>query len=85
MATKLFIGSLAWATNDDSLKEFFSQAGEVVSANVIVDRETNRSKGFGFVARAKRGRALKRRLRTLTDPDFPGLFSFVLTRPLLCS
>lgn len=49
MATKLFIGSLAWATNDDSLKNFFSQAGTVVSANVIMDRETNRSKGFGFV------------------------------------
>lgn len=49
MATKLFVGSLAWATNDDSLKEFFSAAGTVVSANVIVDRDTNRSKGFGFV------------------------------------
>ncbi len=49
MATKLFVGSLAWATNDDALKEFFSAAGNVVSANVIVDRETNRSKGFGFV------------------------------------
>lgn len=49
MATKLFIGSLAWATTDDSLKDFFSSAGNVVSANVIVDRETNRSKGFGFV------------------------------------
>lgn len=49
MATRLFIGSLAWATNDDSLKDFFSQVGTVVSANVIVDRETNRSKGFGFV------------------------------------
>lgn len=49
MATKLFVGSLAWGTTDDSLKEFFSAAGEVVSANVIMDRETNRSKGFGFV------------------------------------
>lgn len=49
MASKLFIGSLAWATNDDSLKEFFSSVGTVVSANVIMDRETNRSKGFGFV------------------------------------
>src|SRR5471030_1970216 len=49
MATKLFVGSLAWATNDDSLKEFFSSAGTVVSASVIMDRETNRSKGFGFV------------------------------------
>lgn len=49
MATKLFIGSLAWATNDDSLKNFFADAGTVVSATVIVDRDTNRSKGFGFV------------------------------------
>ncbi|MDB5164698.1 MAG: RNA-binding protein [Candidatus Saccharibacteria bacterium] len=49
MATKLFVGSLAWATNDDSLKDFFSQAGTVVSASVIIDRDTNRSKGFGFV------------------------------------
>ncbi len=49
MATKLFVGSLAWATTDDDLKEFFSQVGKVESANVIVDRETNRSKGFGFV------------------------------------
>ena len=49
MATKLFVGSLSWNVNDDQLKEFFSAAGTVVSANVIVDRETNRSKGFGFV------------------------------------
>lgn len=49
MATRLFIGSLAWATNDDSLKDFFSGVGNVVSANVITDRETGRSKGFGFV------------------------------------
>ena len=49
MATKLFVGSLAWATNDDSLKDFFAAAGTVVSASVIMDRETNRSKGFGFV------------------------------------
>ncbi len=49
MATKLFVGSLAWAVNDDQLKEFFEQAGTVVSAKVIMDRETNRSKGFGFV------------------------------------
>ena len=49
MATKLFVGSLAWGTNDDSLKAFFASAGTVVSATVIMDRETNRSKGFGFV------------------------------------
>lgn len=49
MATKLFVGSLAWATTDDSLKDFFATAGTVVSASVIMDRETSRSKGFGFV------------------------------------
>jgi len=49
MATKLFVGSLAWAVNDDQLKEFFAAAGNVVSANVITDRDTNRSRGFGFV------------------------------------
>jgi cold-inducible RNA-binding protein len=49
MATKLFIGSLAWATTDDSLKDLFATVGTVVSASVIMDRETNRSKGFGFV------------------------------------
>ncbi|HUA13081.1 MAG TPA: RNA-binding protein [Candidatus Sulfotelmatobacter sp.] len=49
MANKLFVGSLAWATTDDSLKNFFAQSGNVLSANVIKDRETNRSKGFGFV------------------------------------
>lgn len=49
MASKLFVGSLAWATNDDSLRDFFAGVGTVVSASVIIDRETNRSKGFGFV------------------------------------
>ncbi len=49
MATKLFVGSLSWNTTDDQLKDFFATVGNVVSANVIFDRETNRSKGFGFV------------------------------------
>jgi cold-inducible RNA-binding protein len=49
MATKLFVASLAYAVTDDQLEDFFSQAGNVVSAKVIMDRDTNRSKGFGFV------------------------------------
>ncbi len=49
MATKLFVGSLSYNTTDDSLQAFFAQAGNVVSAKVIMDRDTNRSKGFGFV------------------------------------
>jgi len=49
MATKLFVGGLAWVTRDDSLKTFFSTVGTVVSAQVIVDKYTDKSKGFGFV------------------------------------
>jgi RNA recognition motif-containing protein len=49
MATKLFVGGLAWTTRDDSLKTFFSTVGTVVSAQVIVDKYTGKSKGFGFV------------------------------------
>ena len=49
MANKLFVGSLAWSATDDDLAKFFASAGTVVSAKVITDRETNRSKGFGFV------------------------------------
>ena len=45
----LFIGSLAYATTDDSLKAFFETVGEVTSARVVTDRDTGRSKGFGFV------------------------------------
>lgn len=71
MATRLFIGSLAWATTDDSLKEFFSQVGEVVSANVIVDRETNRSKGFGFVEMSNDDEA-KAAVEQLNGKDLDG-------------
>lgn len=45
----LFIGSLAFATTDDGLKAHFEQAGPVASARVITDRDSGRSKGFGFV------------------------------------
>jgi RNA recognition motif-containing protein len=49
MSVKLFVGSLAWATTDESLAAHFAQAGAVASARVVKDRETNRSRGFGFV------------------------------------
>lgn len=49
MNKKLFVGSLSWGTTDEALKNTFAQAGTVVSATVIIDRQTNRSKGFGFV------------------------------------
>lgn len=49
MATKLYVGQLPYSTTDDELKEIFSPHGTVESAKVIMDRETGRSKGFGFV------------------------------------
>ena len=49
MANKLFVGSLAFSATDDDLAQFFASAGTVVSAKVVIDRDTNRSKGFGFV------------------------------------
>lgn len=45
----LFIGSLAFATTDDGLRDFFATIGPVASARVITDRDSGRSKGFGFV------------------------------------
>ena len=45
----MFIGSLPWAVDDAQLAQIFSQAGTVVSAQVVKDRETGRSRGFGFV------------------------------------
>src|SRR2546429_8240003 len=52
MATKLYVGNLSFKTTGDDLREYFSQAGEVESASVIEDRETGRSRGFGFVEMA---------------------------------
>lgn len=49
MKQNLFVGSLAYATTDDGLREFFEQIGEVERASVAKDRDTNRSRGFGFV------------------------------------
>ncbi|MDO8577216.1 MAG: RNA-binding protein [Candidatus Daviesbacteria bacterium] len=46
---KLFIGSLPWGVDDAKLAEIFAQAGNVVTAQVVKDRETGRSRGFGFV------------------------------------
>lgn len=49
MASKLFVGSLPYSVTDDQLAELFQEFGTVASAKVIMDRDTNRSKGFGFV------------------------------------
>ncbi|KAH9551730.1 hypothetical protein CY35_09G028300 [Sphagnum magellanicum] len=49
-SSKLFIGGLAWATDEQTLKEAFSSFGEVIEAKIICDRDTGRSRGFGFVS-----------------------------------
>jgi len=49
MSKKLFCGGLAWATDDDGLLAAFESFGEVTEAKVIRDRDTGRSRGFGFV------------------------------------
>jgi len=49
MATKLFVGKLSFNTTDDTLRALFAQHGTVTSAQVIIDRDTQQSKGFGFV------------------------------------
>jgi len=46
---KMFVGGLDWGTTDNSLQDYFSTYGQIDSASVITDRETGRSKGFGFV------------------------------------
>ncbi len=49
MAKKLYVGNLNYATQEDQLEDLFAQYGSVASARIIFDRETQRSKGFGFV------------------------------------
>ncbi len=56
---KLFVGSLPWSITSDKLQELFSQYGEITEAIVITDRETGRSKGFGFVTFANEADAQK--------------------------
>jgi RNA recognition motif-containing protein len=49
MSTRLFVGGLPWAVDDHQLQDHFGSFGQIVSAVVIRDRETQRSRGFGFV------------------------------------
>jgi RNA recognition motif-containing protein len=52
MSQRLFVGNLPFSSTDDSLRQAFSACGEVVSASVVMDRDTGRSRGFGFVEMA---------------------------------
>lgn len=71
MATKLFVGSLSWNVTSDQLEEFFKSAGNVVSANVITDRDSGRSKGFGFVEMGSEEEA-KKAIEELNGKELDG-------------
>ncbi len=59
MAKNLYVGGLSFETSDDGLRTFFEQAGTVESASVITDRDSGRSRGFGFVEMATEAEASK--------------------------
>ncbi|MBI4712147.1 MAG: RNA-binding protein [Planctomycetes bacterium] len=59
MGKKLYVGGLSYDTAEDALKQEFAQAGTVESAKIIIDRDTGRSKGFGFVEMSSDAEATK--------------------------
>lgn len=71
MNTNLFVAGIAWATTDEGLQAFFEQCGTVVSAKVIKDRETGRSKGFGFVEMSTEEEA-KAAIEILNEKELDG-------------
>ena len=71
MAAKLYVGGLPYSTTDNSLKDFFSGAGTVVSAVIINDKMTGRSKGFGFVEMSSDEEAQKA-IEMFNGKDFEG-------------
>jgi RNA recognition motif-containing protein len=65
------VGSLPWSVNDEELKETFEKHGTVVSAKVIEDRETRRSRGFGFVEMESSSDA-ENAMKALNDSELNG-------------
>ena len=76
MATKLFVGSLAWATTSEALRAAFEKAGKVKEANVVMDKMSGRSRGFGFVEMESDEDA-KKAIDTLNGTDLDGRKIFV--------
>lgn len=71
MAQKLYVGGLPYSTSEDSLREYFSQAGSVQSATIITDKMSGRSKGFGFVEMGSEDEA-KKAIEMFNGKDFEG-------------
>jgi len=76
MAKKLFVGSLPFATTTDQLKEIFEKVGKVAEANVVMDRMTGKSRGFGFVEMADDA-AAKKAIDELNGSEVEGRKIFV--------
>jgi RNA recognition motif-containing protein len=68
---KLYVGNLSYDTNDASLRQAFGAIGQVATADVVTDRETGRSRGFGFVEMASDADARKA-IETLNDTSLDG-------------
>ncbi len=82
MENKLYVGGLSFKTDDDSLRDYFSQAGNVTSAKVIMDKMTGRSRGFGFVEMSSEEEA-KKAIEMLNDKEFDGrVIKIDLARPM---
>jgi len=71
VSTKLFVGSLPWSVNDKTLQQTFEAHGTVVSAKIITDRDTGRSRGFGFVEMENPTDAEKA-IRSLNNSELDG-------------
>ena len=71
MAQKLFVGGISFSTTDEGLREFFAPCGTVVSASVVTDKFTGRSRGFGFVEMASNEEAQKA-IQALNGTDLDG-------------
>ena len=70
MAKKLYIGNLPFNASEDELRETFEKCGEVISVRIITDRDTGRSRGFGFVEMD--GADVERAIKELDGRDFGG-------------
>jgi RNA recognition motif-containing protein len=71
MSANIYVGNLAYGTTEEDLQELFGQYGEVTSARVIMDRETGRSRGFGFVEMGDEAQA-KKAIEELDQKEFQG-------------
>jgi RNA recognition motif-containing protein len=82
MNSKLYVGGIPYTSTNEDLKAHFSGAGTVVSAQIIIDKMTNRSKGFGFVEMASEAEANKA-IEMYHDQEFQGRRLTVnIARPL---